>query len=88
LFSRWTAQACDGPQTILFSSRGIKCFVLTQTKMLQSIHFDLVGKKHRTNDILNDIEMRDFTLSHSEVIRNKRLTSLPDVVFLPDDVKR
>jgi hypothetical protein len=56
--------------------------------MLQSIHFDLVGRKHRTNDILNDIEMRDFTLSHSEVIRNKRLTSLPDVVFLPDDVKR
>jgi len=68
-------QACDYAQQLRFTGHSTKCFLLTQTKMLQSVYFDTISRKHHTNDILQDLDLRDFTLSHNEVRMERAMMS-------------
>ncbi|KAL8605123.1 hypothetical protein ACOMHN_018924 [Nucella lapillus] len=61
------SEPCKGtPLIVQFAGDSSKCFVLTDTKMLQSVLFDPVNGGHRSNQILADLDMRDITLSHNQ----------------------
>ncbi|KAK7499076.1 hypothetical protein BaRGS_00009623 [Batillaria attramentaria] len=59
-------QVNEIPQMLQFTGHQTKCFLLTQTKMLKSIYFDIVSRKHYNKDIICDLDLRDFTLSHKQ----------------------
>ena len=59
-------QTSDDPVQIMFTSKGAVCFILTQTKFLESVQFDVTNRVSTTHGVIHDLEMKDFTLSHSE----------------------
>ncbi|XP_033746900.1 NACHT and WD repeat domain-containing protein 2-like [Pecten maximus] len=60
------AQTSDVPQDIIFISKSLTCFVLTRSKMVESVFFDIFNRKYNTNCILTDLETKECVLSHTE----------------------
>ncbi|XP_060064911.1 NACHT and WD repeat domain-containing protein 2-like [Ylistrum balloti] len=63
---RCVAQTSDVPQDIIFISKSLTCFVLTRSKMVESVFFDIFNRKYKTNCILTDLETKECILSHTE----------------------
>ncbi|XP_041349350.1 NACHT and WD repeat domain-containing protein 2-like [Gigantopelta aegis] len=59
-------QTSDDPVQIIFTSKAAKCFVLTQTKFLESVQFDVTNRVSKTHGVIHDLEIKEFTLSHTE----------------------
>jgi hypothetical protein len=56
----------DIPKQIQFTKKNTKLFILTGTNVLQSATLDIVNRKASTSQILRDMSMKEFILSHTE----------------------
>ena len=63
---RCVAEASDVPQDIVFISATLTCFVLTKSKMVESIFFDTISRKFKLNSILYDLDIKEMIMSHTE----------------------
>ncbi|XP_046361543.2 NACHT and WD repeat domain-containing protein 2-like [Haliotis rufescens] len=74
-------QANDEPMQIAFSDAHMKCYVLTKTRLFQTIHFDVVNRVSTTSGIVEDMEIKEFKISHLEhriLVRSSRCLYLVD----------
>ena len=64
LVRRCTGEASDVPsRTVLWEDK--KCFVVTKSKHLESITFDIVNKRSQRKNLMTDIDIRDMKLSNT-----------------------
>ncbi|XP_067664530.1 NACHT and WD repeat domain-containing protein 2-like [Haliotis asinina] len=74
-------QSNDEPMQIAFIDTQMKCYVLTKTRLLQSIHFDVVNRVSATSGIVEDMQIKEFKVSHLEhmiLVRSSRCLYLVD----------
>lgn len=64
LVRKCTGEASDVPkQIILWENK--KCFVVTKSKQVEAITFDITNKHFRRNNLMTDIDIRDMKLSNN-----------------------
>ncbi|XP_064618536.1 NACHT and WD repeat domain-containing protein 2-like [Lineus longissimus] len=56
----------DIPKQIQFTKKNTKLFVLTGSNILQSVTLDIVNRKANTSQLVRDLGMKEFVLSHTE----------------------
>lgn len=60
------ATATDVPHDIIFINDNPKCFVLTKTKLIESIAFDVINRKYKCKTVLTDLDARECIPSNSK----------------------
>ena len=60
------ATASDVAHEILFVNDASKCYVMTKTKIVESISFDVVNRKFKCKGILTDMNAKKCVLSNSK----------------------
>ncbi|XP_062617256.1 NACHT and WD repeat domain-containing protein 2-like [Saccostrea cucullata] len=67
LVRKCAGEASDVPkQLVLWGDT--KCFVVTKSKQVESITFDITNKHYRRNNLMTDIDIRDMKLSNTGFI--------------------
>ena len=69
------------PSKIVFTRDSLSYFIMFQNKEIHSVDVKLIQKRATTVNLLNDLEMQDFSLSHNEtlmLVRSSRSLYLLD----------
>jgi WD40 repeat protein len=77
------ATASDVAHEILFVNDASKCYVMTKTKIVESISFDVVNRKFQCKGILTDMNAKKCVLSNS---RNLLIVQCGKVLHVIDTV--
>lgn len=78
------ATATDIPHDIIFINELPKCIVLTKTKLVESILFDVVNRKFHSKSILTDMEAKECIPSNSKrrlIVRSSKTLYLVDTLL-------
>ncbi|WAR02876.1 NWD2-like protein [Mya arenaria] len=81
---RCVATATDVAHDIIFINDIPKCYVMTKTKLLESIQFDVVNRKSKTKTILTDMEAKECIPSNSKnllIVRCSKTLHVVDTVL-------
>ncbi|KAL4223122.1 NACHT and WD repeat domain-containing protein 2 [Mactra antiquata] len=85
---RCVATASDVAHDILFINELPKCYVMTKTKLIESITFDVINRKFKSKSILTDMNAKECILSNTKnlvVVRCDKTLHVIDTVL--DKVK-
>jgi len=77
---RCVATATDVAHDIIFITDMPTCYVLTKTKLLESIRFDIVNRKTKTKTILTDMEAKECIPSYSKKLMIVRCSKTLHIV--------
>ncbi|KAL5016818.1 hypothetical protein ScPMuIL_006407 [Solemya velum] len=63
---RSVGEVSDLPCKMAFSTQKFKCYVVTSTKLLESVVFDRLSRRSTRQLVCSDIDVRDLKLSNNE----------------------
>ena len=81
---RCVATATDIPHDIIFINELPKCIILTKTKLIESILFDVVNRKFKSKSILTDLGAKECIPSNSKrqiIVRSTKTLYIVDTLL-------
>ena len=81
---RCVAQVTDIVKDIIFVDETPKCYVLTQSKLLEAVQFDVINRKYFTKTVLTDLDARECIPSNR---KEQMLVRCGKAIHLIDTVR-